>query len=186
MVFNSSKDMNAEMTAVCDIWDYNREKAVRYVEKRFGKEPRKFKYLEDMLNLPDLDGVMIATGDHQHAKILVEVVKAGKDCYCEKPMANTLEDAKLARDTVVNSKQIVQIGTQHRCEPFQLAVRDIIRSGVIGKVSKIEQVWNYYGHRWRDPEDSDNKRIREEGTDWNRWLLERKYRPFDPKVYFEF
>ena len=41
----------------------------------------------------ELDAVMIATGDHQHAKLLVEVVRAGKDCYCEKPMANRLEEA---------------------------------------------------------------------------------------------
>ena len=39
-------------------------------------------------------------------------MRAGKDCYCEKPMANTLEDAKLARDAVKASKQVVQMGSQ--------------------------------------------------------------------------
>ena len=60
-------------------------------------------YSEELLADPQLDAVMIATGDHQHARILAEVVRAGKDCYCEKPMANTLEDAKLAREAVLKA-----------------------------------------------------------------------------------
>jgi len=63
-----------------------------------GAPPKTFKYSEEMLADKELDAVMVATGDHQHARLLAEVVKAGKDCCCEKPMANTLEDAKLARD----------------------------------------------------------------------------------------
>ena len=55
----------------------------------------------------------------QHAKILAAVVNAGKDCYCEKPMAETLEDAKLARAAVVGSKQVVQMGSQWVSEPVQ-------------------------------------------------------------------
>ena len=54
-----------------------------------------------MLELPELDAVMIATGDHQHGRILAEVVKAGKDCYVEKPMALDVEEAKLARAAVL-------------------------------------------------------------------------------------
>ena len=72
----------------------------------FGRRPKTYKYSEELLADPDLDAVMIATGDHQHARILAEVVRAGKDCYCEKPMANTLDDAKLARDTVVKSDRV--------------------------------------------------------------------------------
>ena len=44
------------------------------------------------------------------------VVEADKDAYCEKPMANALEDAKAVRDAVRSRKQVVQIGTQHRSE----------------------------------------------------------------------
>ena len=63
-----------------------------------------------MLARKDIDGVMIATGDFQHAKLCAEVVRAGKDCYVEKPFANVLSEAKEARDTVKGSKQIVQMG----------------------------------------------------------------------------
>ena len=65
----------------------------------FGSRPKTYKYSEELLADKELDAVMVAAGDHQHARVLAEVVRAGKSCYCEKPMANTLEDAKLARDT---------------------------------------------------------------------------------------
>ena len=75
--------------------------------------------------------------------------EAGKDAYVEKPMGNVLSEAKAARDAVVQSKTIVQVGTQHRSEPYQQAAQKIARSGALGDVSKVEVVWNYHGPRWR-------------------------------------
>ena len=186
MVKMSEKDKNLGVVAVCDIWKINREKGAARCKKLFGNDVAQFKYSEDMLNMPGLDAVMIATGDFQHAKILVEVVNAGKDCYCEKPMAQDVEEAKLARDTVVASKQVVQMGSQWVSDPIQNKIRDIVRSGKLGQITKIEQVWNDNNHRWHDPNDPDVKAIREEDTDWKRWLLGKPYVPFDPWKYFEF
>ncbi len=139
-----------------------------------------------MLQMPELDAVMIATGDFQHAKILAEVVNAGKDCYCEKPLSTDVEDAKLARSAVLASKQVVQMGSQWVSDPIQIKVRDIVRSGRLGQITKIEQVWNDNNHRWHEPDDPDVKAIRESDTDWKRWLLGKPYCPFDPWKYFEF
>jgi predicted dehydrogenase len=139
-----------------------------------------------MLADRELDAVMIATGDFQHARILAEVVRAGKDCYCEKPMANTLEDAKLARDTVTASKQVVQMGSQWLSCPYQHRVREMIGEGKLGKVVSVSQSWNFNGPRWHVPKSEDVAAIREQDTDWKRWLLGRPERPFDPFVYFEF
>ena len=144
-------DPNFDLRSVCDIWSVNAKKAADHAEKLFGKRPRIYKYSEEMLADLELDAVMIATGDHQHARILAEVVKAGKDCYCEKPMANTFEDAKLARDTVKASKQVVQMGSQWLSDPYQHRVREMIREGKIGKVVSISQSWNYNGPRWHVP-----------------------------------
>ena len=186
MVKGSIKDKNLGVVAVCDIWKNNREKAAAYCKKMFGTDVQLYKYSEDLLNNKDIDGVMIATGDFQHARILAEVVKAGKDCYCEKPMAQDLDEAKMARDIVLGSKQVVQMGSQWLSEPIQIKIRDIIRSGKLGQITKIEQVWNDNNHRWHDPNDPDIAAIREEDTDWNRWLLGKPYEPFDPVKYFEF
>ncbi len=186
MAKTSAEDMNAEITAVCDLWSYNRERAVADTEAKFGRKPRSFKYHEDLLALQDLDAVMIATGDFQHAKLLVDVVRAGKDCYCEKPMANVLEEAILARDVVLASKQVVQMGSQWVSDPYQRTVRDIVRSGQLGRITRIAQTWNKNEERWHNPDNPNVKRIREEDTDWKRWLLGKPHRPFDPWAYFEF
>jgi len=207
MVQLASHEMPVETVAVCDIWSLAREQRAAQVKKVFNLDPQSYKYSEDMLSRNDIDGVMIATGDFQHAKLCIDVVQASKDCYVEKPFANVLSEAKEARDIVKASKQVVQMGSQHRSQPYQLAVRDIVRSGRIGKVVHIEQEWNVNEERWRFvPWDigasremmmdrnmewrkwmGDRKsKLREEDTDWKRWLLGKPYRPFDPHVYLEF
>jgi len=186
MVEMSVKDKNLGVVAVCDLWSVNREKAAADCKRKFGNDVRQFKYSEEMLKMPDLHAVMIATGDFQHGTLLAEVVRAGKDCYCEKPMALDVEEAKMARAAVLGAKQVVQNGVQWLSDPHQMKVRDLVRSGKLGQVTKIEQVWNDNNHRWHDPADPDVAAIREQDTDWKRWLLAKPYRPFDPWAYFEF
>ena len=186
MVKGSIEDKNLGVVAVCDIWKINREKAAADCQQKFDTKVEQYKYSEEMLSSKDLDAVMIATGDHQHAKVLVEVVNAGKDCYCEKPMAQDIEEAKLARDTVKQSSQVVQMGSQWVSEPIHRKIREIVRSGRLGQITKIEQCWNDNNHRWHVPDDPDVAAIREEDTDWERWLLGKPYEPFDPWKYFEF
>jgi predicted dehydrogenase len=99
-------------------------------------------------------------------------------------MGNVLEEVKAARDAVQAKNLIVQVGTQHRSEPYQIAVRDLIRGGALGDVSKYEIAWNYHGARWRGRPEV--KQIKEQDTDWRAWLMNKPYRRFDPQLYFEF
>jgi predicted dehydrogenase len=175
---------NVEMTAICDLWDVNRDRAASAAAKTYGRSPRAFRYLEDLLDAGNVDAVIISTADFQHAPHLQLVAEAGKDAYCEKPMGNVLEEAKAARDAVRARRVIVQVGTQHRSEPYQIAAKRWVDRGALGQISKVEIVWNYNGPRWRGlPE---VRQIREEQTDWKKWLLAKPYRPFDPRLYFEF
>jgi predicted dehydrogenase len=185
MVAQLKDKHNVEITAVCDLWSGNRERAVEKNTKYYGKAPRAFQHPEELVAQKDIDAVIISTPDHAHALLLKMLADAGKDCYCEKPMGNVLEEVKAARDAVLeNGKLVVQIGTQHRSEPYQIAVRNLIRAGAVGEVSKYEIVWNYHGPRWRGRPEV--KRIREQDTDWRAWLLKKPSRPFDPQCYFEF
>ena len=183
---SAATDPKFDLRSVCDLWSVNRERAARHAASLFGQPPKTFQYSEELLASQDLDAVMIGTGDHQHARLLAEVVQAGKDCYCEKPMANTLEDAKLARDAVVKSGRVVQMGSQWLSDPYQHRVREMIREGKLGKIVSVSQSWNFNGPRWHVPNDADIANIREKDTDWKRWLMGRADRPFDPRVYFEF
>jgi predicted dehydrogenase len=118
-----------------------------------------------------------------------------------------LSEAKEARKAVRETKQVVQMGTQFRSQPYPLAIREIVRSGRIGEIVHIEQEWNVNEERWRfvkndtgfdDDMVQDRKlewkqwlygrksQLREEDTDWKRWLLGKPDRPFDPHLYLEF
>lgn len=175
---------NVETTAVCDLWSVNRERAVGTNTKIYGRPPRSLQHLDDLLALKDVDAVLIATPEHSHSPILTRVVEAGKDAYVEKPMGNVLEEVKAARAAVGRRGRIVQVGTQHRSEPYPRMAHDLVQTGVLGEVSKIEIVWNYHGPRWRGrPEVA---QIKEADTDWREWLLTKPDRPFDPRLYFEF
>ena len=175
---------HVEMTAVCDLWKVNREKAAATNEKYYGRAPRAVQHVEELLSMKDVDGVLISTPEHSHSPILKMATEAGKDAYVEKPMGNVLSEAKAARDAVLAAKTIVQVGTQHRSEPYTLAAQQIARSGTLGDISKVEIEWNYHGPRWRGRPQV--KQIREQDTDWNKWLLTKPARPFDPQLYFEF
>jgi predicted dehydrogenase len=175
---------HVEMTAVCDLWKVNREKAAATNAGYYGRTPRAVQHFEDLLAMKDIDGVLISTPEHSHSPILKMVTEAGKDAYVEKPMGNVLSEARAARDAVLQAKTIVQVGTQHRSEPYQQAAHDVVRSGALGDISKIEIVWNYHGPRWRGRPEV--KQIREQDTDWSKWLLTKPARPFDPQRYFEF
>jgi predicted dehydrogenase len=173
-----------EMTAVCDLWKTNREKAAATNAGYYGRPPRAVQHLEDLLSMKDVDGVLISTPEHAHSPILKMTAEAGKDAYCEKPMGNVLAEVKAARDAVIQAKTVVQVGTQHRSEPYQRAAQEIARSGSLGDISKVEVVWNYHGPRWRGRPEV--KQIHEQDTDWNKWLMTKPARPFDPRLYFEF
>jgi predicted dehydrogenase len=176
---------NVEMTAVCDLWTVNLDQAVADNQKYYGRAPRAYRHAEEMLAAGNVDAVFISTPEHGHSLQLKMVAEAGKDAYCEKPMGNVLAEVQAARDAVLARKNlVVQIGTQHRSEPYGVRVRDLIRQGVLGDVTKYEIAWNYHGPRWRGRPEV--KEIREQDTDWHAWLMNKPYRPFDPQLYFEY
>ena len=175
---------NVEMIAVCDLWKENREKAVVTNTSYYGRAPRPVQYVEDLLAMKDIDGVMISTPEHSHSPILQLAAEAGKDAYVEKPMGNVLAEIKAARQAVLEAKTVVQVGTQHRSEPYQISAQQVASSGALGDISKVEIVWNYHGPRWRGRKEV--QQIREQDTDWSKWLMTKPARPFDPQLYFEF
>jgi predicted dehydrogenase len=184
MVAQLSKSKNVQMVAVCDLWTVNRDRAVAFNTKAYGAAPKIAAVPEELLSLKELDAVIISTPEHSHSPLLKMAIEAGKDVYSEKPMGNVLAEVKAARDAALNSKQIVQIGTQHRSEAYQLAAREFIRTGALGDVTKYEIEWNYHGPRWRGRPEV--KEIREQDTNWPVWLMTKPSRPFDPQLYFEF
>jgi predicted dehydrogenase len=180
-----AKELNAELAVVCDLWSKRRDHAAaRVKELSGGGEPVKQARYADVLAMKDIDGVIIATPDHQHARQLMQAVRAGKDVYCEKPMANTLAEAKAAHRAVKASRQVVQLGTQGLSTGNYQAARAFVAGGKLGTISRVSHEGSFNGPRW-SPRD-EVKQIRAQDTDWKAWLDGHAARPFDPRLYFEF
>ncbi|HXU83505.1 MAG TPA: Gfo/Idh/MocA family oxidoreductase [Polyangia bacterium] len=175
---------NAELVAVCDLWTRRRDQAAAQVKAASGREPRKLQRFDELMSVKELDALIIATPDHSHARLLTQAVKAGKDVYCEKPMGNVLAEVKDAVRVVRASRQVVQLGTQGLSKGDYQAVAQLVRSGRLGKISRVTHDGSFNGPRWSPLPAV--KEIREADTDWKAWLMGRPTRRFDPRLYFEF
>jgi len=146
-----AKDQNIEITAVCDPWRLRREAAAAKAKEWYGRPARQFSSYRDVLALRDVDAVMIASCDHQHTTHLKATAEAGKDAYCEKPLAMRLDRLKDACDAVKKAKIVVQIGTQLRSYPTFAGCRELYKTGILGTVGRIEQCRNGAQPYWFDP-----------------------------------
>jgi len=181
----SADELNFEIVAVSDIWSLRREAGAAHIEKLTGKRPVAVRNNDELYARKDIDAVIVGTADFQHALHGVEAVRAGRDAYVEKPLANTMEDARAIRQAVRETGKIVQIGTQRRSEPVYQRAYEYIKSGKFGDIVMVEMTWNVnQPGRWRRP--SVVPTLQEQDTDWKRYLLNRPFEPFDPRKYLEF
>jgi predicted dehydrogenase len=112
-------------------------------------------------------------------------VEGGCDAYVEKPFAETMEDNRAALKAIKSSGKIVQIGSQRRSGVNYMAANDFIRSGKFGNIVMVELTWNVnQPGRWRRPELV--PLLKEEDTDWKRFLINRPDVPFNPRYYLEY
>jgi predicted dehydrogenase len=182
---NHYKELNFDIVAVSDIWKVRREEGKAFLQEKFGHDIKAHVNNEELYKNKDVDAVTISTADFQHALHAIEAVKAGRDAYVEKPFAETMDDAIAALKAVKASDRIIQIGSQRRSGPNYKAAADFIRQGKFGPVTMVELTWNVnQPGRWRRPDLV--KSIREQDTDWKRYLMNRPYEPWDPRKYLEY
>ena len=181
----SQKEMNFELVAVSDIWRLAREKGAAKIEKLAGAKVDQVRNNDELYARKDVDAVIIATADFQHARHGIEAVNAGRDAYVEKPTAHLMEDARNFRAAVHKSGKIVQVGTQRRSTPGYMNAAEYIKSGKFGDIVMVEMSWNVnQPGRWRRPDVV--PLLKEEDTDWARYQLGVIKDKFDPRKYLEF
>ena len=181
----NAKDMNFQFVAVSDIWNRRREEGAAYIQKLSGDPVDPVRNNDELYARKDIDAVLIATADFQHALHGVEAVNAGRDAYVEKPTAHTMDDARKFRAAVHKTGKIVQVGTQRRSTPSYIKAAEYIKSGAFGDIVMVEMTWNVnQPGRWRRPKEV--PLLKEEDTDWKRYLLNRPMAPFDARKYLEF
>ncbi len=180
-----ANNINIEITCVSDIWKQRREQAVEYFQKKYGKKITVYRNNEELYEKADVDAVIISTADFQHAFHCVEAIKAGKDVYVEKPLANRMVDACEVFDAVEASENIVQMGTQRRSGRNYHAANDYIRSGKFGKIAAVEMTWNVnQPGRWRRP--AEVAALKKSDVDWKRFLINRPNDKWDPRKFLEY
>jgi predicted dehydrogenase len=180
-----AKEMNFQFVAVSDIWSLRREEGAAYIQKVSGDTATPVRNNDELYARKDVDAVLIATADFQHARHGTEAVNAGRDAYVEKPTAHTMEDARLFRAAVHKTGKIVQVGTQRRSTPSYQRAAEYIKSGKFGDIVMVEMTWNVnQPGRWRRPDVV--PLLKEQDTDWKRYLMNRPLVPFDARKYLEF
>ncbi len=178
-------EQNCEFVTVSDIWKLHREEGAEFIGKLAGKTIAKARNNDELYGMKDVQAVVISTADHQHALHGVEAVRAGRDAYIEKPLANRMADARAILKAVQETKRVVQIGTQRRSAGNTRLAKEFIRSGEFGAINMVEFSSNAnQPGRWRRPKLVES--LRREDTDWNRFLMGRTKDGWDPHKYIEF
>lgn len=153
-----------DVTAICEIDSEAGQYAVNKVSENRARLVSDYR---DILDDPQIDAVLIATPDHWHTKIAIEAMRAGKDVYCEKPVATRIEEGKWLCKAVEQTGRVLQVGTQQRSEyknRFLQAIA-LVRSGRVGRLKRVRIG---LGNGWEGgPFQSTSP---PKTLDWDRWL----------------
>jgi len=185
-------EKNVQFVAICDIRRERREAVKNMADQKYGnKDCAMYRDMFEILQRPDIDAMLIATGDRWHALASIITAKAGKDIYCEKPLSLTIEDSRALADTVNRYGRIYQAGTQRRNIGNFLLAAKIAHSGKLGKITRVHANTLHPAttNDWKPEEQlPDPNEI-----DWDRWLGPCPWRPYniaytrgDWRGYFDF
>jgi len=124
-----------------------------------------YKDFRELLNRKDIDAVVIASPDHWHAAMSVKAAEAGKDIYCEKPLALTVYEGRAMANAARKYDRILQTGSMQRSsKEFTKAVQ-LVRSGAIGEVKQVFVSVGGPPKSWDlQPETTPA------GVDWDLWM----------------
>ncbi len=174
---NTEAVASENIVALCDV-DEN------YLAEAAQKYPRATTCIDwrKLLDQRDVDAVIVSTAEHTHAPASLMAMKRGMHVYCEKPLAHTVQEARMMRDVSKQMKVATQMGTQIHATDNYRRVVELIQSGVIGPVheahSWVEQ--GIEGPRSRPPDAAPVPAK----FHWDLWLGPAPLRPYHP-CYFE-
>jgi predicted dehydrogenase len=170
-----------QVVAVCDVDTNRRNDGKKQVEDYYAKQVAggykgcdTFEDFRELLARKDIDAVVIATPDHWHALISIAAAKAGKDIYCEKPLTETIHEAWAVVDTARKSKRVFQTGSMQRSSREFRVACELVRNGVIGKVSRVTAGFGGPGKPCDLGEED-----AEPGLNWDMWLGPAPMRPYN-------
>jgi predicted dehydrogenase len=174
-------DMNGcadeNIAAICDVDELSLAKA----QARFPKAQAYSDYRK-MLQETSLDAVTISAPDHVHAPAALMAMRLGKHVYCQKPLAHTIEEARLLRQVAEEKKVATQMGNQGHSDADSRQSVEVLRAGAIGAVREV--------HVWTDrpiwPQGMDRPKetpAAPPSLHWDLWLGPAQERPYHPMYH---
>ena len=130
---------DVEIAALADCYEKHLKDSAAKIGKMspVGKAPKTYSDWRDLIAHPGLDAVFVVTPPHWHPLMTITALEAGLDVYCEKPMAMTPTEARLMVKAARRNNRITQVGTQiHAGENYRRVV-EIVRSGILGKITEV-------------------------------------------------
>ncbi|HKK75601.1 MAG TPA: Gfo/Idh/MocA family oxidoreductase [Saprospiraceae bacterium] len=173
-----------ECVALCDVDDKVLERRAADVMRARGKKPKLYKDYRKLLEQQDIDAVIIGTPDHWHCLMLLDALDAGKHVYIEKPLANSIQEARVMMEAASKSDRMIQVGQWQRSGTHYEQAIDLVRRQVVGQI-RLVKVWAYQG--WMEPVPVKPDSPVPAGVDYQMWLGPAPDRPFNPnRFHFNF
>ena len=184
---------DVHIAALCDInesSDYSMfyyggraglEPARKLVADRYGQACPGYRNYTEMLDEEDIDAILLATPDHSHAMIALDVMAKGKHLYCEKPLCRTVYETRVVTEAARKAGVATQMGNfGHSSEDIRLAC-EWIWDGAIGDIQEVHAWTNTGARRWTPLTDRPEKTPPvPAGFDWQTWLKPVEARPYHP------
>ncbi|MFN0166808.1 MAG: Gfo/Idh/MocA family protein [Bryobacteraceae bacterium] len=169
---------NIDIVAVCDVYQKRLDAAAQLT----GGKP--FKDYRSLLERKEIDYVLIATPEHWHCQMTLDAASARKHIYCEKPMTQNVEQAKLVVARIKETGVKMQVGVQGMSDDSYETANKYVKQGALGKVmvAQIDYSRNHVDDFWEYAQDDDVKPG--VNLDWNAFLGPAPKRPFDKDRFF--
>jgi predicted dehydrogenase len=167
-----------EVVAVCDANRDNLSRAQDWVKNKRGKSPDAVEDMRKVFDNKEVDAVVIATPDHWHALATVWACQAGKDVYVEKPVSNAVWEGRKMVEAARKYHRVVQSGTQNRSAKYNIAAKEYIESGKLGRVELV-RVFNQIpdNNFAASPSAPEPKWL-----NWNLWNGPAPEQPYNPTM----
>lgn len=179
---NAAAQCGGNIVAICDVDQ-------RTLEKK-GQQFAQAKRFQDYRKLLDqmgkeIDAVTVSTPDHNHGVAAMRAMKMGKHCFCQKPLTQTVYEARAMRQLAADKKLATQMGNQGSAESGLRRAVEVVQAGVIGKPLELH-VWTnrpVWPQGLDRPPGSDPV---PPNLDWDCWLGPAALRPYKKDVYHTF
>ena len=183
--FAAANTSKIRIDAVSDVCDTRWYGAKKKIDAAQGGEVAIYRDYRELLKVPTIHGVLIASPEHWHSQMAEDAILAGKDVYVEKPMTLNLRQAlRLQKVARANPGVIVVVGTQYVMTPSYQAAKELIAQGAIGTPvwsqtsycrNSKEGEWKYYeiDKYWKPGVN----------LDWNGWCGPLGKAAWSPEIY---